>query len=224
MFNFFKKASKGESDASNGDAQNAAPQQATPYTETKKGQLRYQVEHEFFRDFFFQNGPGLIDSILEPHGLGNVFCTALKELRSHPKYYDDEFRIDSMKTDAGDYMVSCKLPTPEHIGLCYRMHFAFSPDFSRSAYYTIERAAEGATLCMWDSEGNHHTIHAIEEPDWKKAEDPVAAMNAELDEIASLFTLPGEAQPEEAKPEETEPEEAELEVAKPEETKPEEAE
>lgn len=183
MFNFFKKAVTGGSTDADGGAQAAA----TPYSETKIGRLRYQVEHVFFRDFFFKNGAGLIDALLEPHGMGNVYCTALKEMRVHPKYYDDEFGLESMKTDAGNYMVSCRLPKPEHIGLCYRMHFIFNADFSRLAYYTIERTEDGANLCLWDAQGNHRVIHAIEQPNWKLTENPVAAMKAELSEIVSLF-------------------------------------
>ena len=184
MFNFLKKAVMGAS----ASAQASAEQQAaTPYSETKIGRLRYQVEHVFFRDFFFQNGAGLIDALLEPHGMGNVYCTALQEMRAHPKYYDDEFGLESMKTDEGNYMVSCRLPKPEHIGLCYRMHFIFNADFSKSAYYTIERTADGAELCVWDSESSHRVIHAIEQPDWKATDNPVEAMREELTEIVSLF-------------------------------------
>lgn len=184
MFNFLKKAVMG---ATASAQESAASQVATPYSETRIGQLRYQVEHVFFRDFFFKNGTGLIDALLEPHGIGSVYCTALKEMRAHPKYYDDEFGLESMKTDEGNYMVSCRLPKPEHIGLCYRMHFIFNADFSHLAYYTVERTAEGAELCLWDSEGNHHVIHAIEQPDWKLTDNPVAAMREELSEIVSLF-------------------------------------
>ena len=185
MFNFLKKAVINAS----ASAQASAEQQAaTPYSETKIGRLRYQVEHVFFRDFFFQNGAGLIDALLEPHGMGNVYCTALQEMRAHPKYYDDEFGLESMKTDEGNYMVSCRLPKPEHIGLCYRMHFIFNADFSKSAYYTIERTADGAELCVWDSESSHRVIHAIEQPDWKATDNPVAAMREELTEIVSLFS------------------------------------
>ncbi|MDO4532982.1 MAG: hypothetical protein Q4C36_04595, partial [Coriobacteriia bacterium] len=195
MFNFLKKA------AIRGAQASAEPQVATPYSETKVGRLRYQVEHVFFRDFFFKNGAGLIDALLEPHGMGNVYCTALKEMRAHPKYYDDEFGLESIKTDEGNYMVSCRLPKPEHIGLCYRMHFIFNADFSHLAYYTIERAAEGAELCMWDSEGKHHVIRAIEQPNWKLTDNPIAAMKAELTEIVQLFdpsdglTRNGQAEP-----------------------------
>ena len=185
MFNFLKKALINAS----ANAQASAEQQAaTPYSETKIGRLRYQVEHVFFRDFFFQNGAGLIDALLEPHGMGNVYCTALQEMRAHPKYYDDEFGLESMKTDEGNYMVSCRLPKPEHIGLCYRMHFIFNADFSKSAYYTIERTADGAELCVWDSESSHRVIHTIEQPDWKATDNPVAAMREELTEIVSLFS------------------------------------
>ena len=188
MFNFLKRAVMGGNAGADGDAQaSAGSQEATPYTTTKIGQLRYKVEHEFFRDFFYKNGTGLIDALLEPHGMGNVYCTALKEMRAHPKYYDDEFGLESMKTDLGNYMVSCRLPKPEHIGLCHRMHFIFNSDFSQLAYYTIERTAEGGELCMWDAQGNHKVIHAIEQPDWKQTENPVAAMKAELEEIVALF-------------------------------------
>ena len=198
MFNFLKKAVMG---GNAGEQASAAPQPATPYSETKIGRLRYQVEHVFFRDFFFKNGAGLIDALLEPHGMGNVYCTALQEMRAHPKYYDDEFGLESIKTDEGNYMVSCRLPKPEHIGLCYRMHFIFNADFSRLAYYTIERTEDAAELCLWDAEGNHHVIHAIEQPNWKLTDNPIAAMKAELTEIVQLFdpndglTRNGQAEP-----------------------------
>ena len=100
MFNFLKKAVMG---GNAGEQASAAPQPATPYSETKIGRLRYQVEHVFFRDFFFKNGAGLIDALLEPHGMGNVYCTALQEMRAHPKYYDDEFGLESIKTASREW-------------------------------------------------------------------------------------------------------------------------
>lgn len=190
MFGFLKKAGKTDVGKGTVSTTDEAMQPEAPYTASKATRARHEVESVFFREFFYQNTGGFIDSLLDPLGLSNLYCSALKESRVRPKYYVDEFGMDSTKTDAGDYLVSCRLPKPEHAGLCYRMHFIFNADFSRKAYYTVERAPEGGLLCLWDEEGNHTTIRPIEQPDWDKVDDKATAMNQEIEEIIGLFTHP----------------------------------
>lgn len=166
---------------------NAAPGDGESYGATKLGRARYEVEQVVFRTFFYEKTAAFLDGLLEPLGLSNLYCTALKECGFRPKYYVDEFAMDSDKTEAGNYRVSCGLPKPEYEPLCYRMHFLFDRAMERRAYYTVEREGDAAVLCLRDKEGNRHVLRPIAQPNLADAEDKAAALAEEVDAVVAHF-------------------------------------
>jgi hypothetical protein len=168
-------------------AEKAAPDGSQSYRDSKLGRARYEVEQEFFRTFFYEKTAAFIDGLLEPLGLSNLYCTALKESGFRPKYYVDEFAMDSDKTEAGNYRVSCGLPKPEFEPFCYRVHFMFDRTMERKAYYTVEREGDAAVLCLRDEEGNRHVLQPIAQPNLADAEDKAAALAEEVDAVVAHF-------------------------------------
>ena len=183
MFNFFKKRGSADSVASE---QEQIDLTEHPYAATQVGRVRHEVEYNFIHKYFYANPTGFIDSITDEHGFVIMYCTALKEhkLRKIP-YRNDDFGLDLKKMDSGDYLIIVELPAPEFEQLNYRMYFLFSPDFKRIAYYTVERVADGAELCLWDKEHNRIVVGPIETARW--SEKTKEERDAELAMVADSF-------------------------------------
>ena len=212
MFGFFKKA-KQESEpapvraqeAANSQEEPAAPQ---PYESATLGQVRRKVEQELFHEFYYRNPTGFVDGLLTEFGLCELYFEGMKESKLKSKYGYKHFGVETNKTPGDNYLISCKLPKPEFLGIAYRMHLGFSPDFSRLAYYLIERTEDGAVLCLLEEDGTRVELATLDEPDWSGREDGAQLRDAEIALVMGWFDNPeeGPADPvEDEDPEEAEP-------------------
>ena len=191
MFRLFKKSTdkntaKEEPDkiqnCENSDA-------AKPYIISELGKIRYEIEHRLIRDAFFNDPPRLINTILREDGIYSLYDSVMKKVGIENPYEKNEFRVDAMKFDADNILVSLELPKPEYVPLCYRMHFACNSAFNKNHYYTIESSQVGGFLCQWFNKDIHASIHEIQSPEWKEYAGLMKGIEANI--IIDLFNKDG---------------------------------
>ena len=76
-----------------------------------------------------------------------------------------------MKIDEDNRLILLGLPSPECEPLCYRVYFLFNRDFTKKAYFTIEKGMTGGFLCQWNELGLHINIGKINHPELEQGKE-----------------------------------------------------
>ncbi|MBQ6811235.1 MAG: hypothetical protein IJO94_07525 [Firmicutes bacterium] len=94
-------------------------------------------------------------------------------------YKPEDFQTYSHTSENGSKVLCLVFPTPEYVPLCFRIYIVSNADYSKIAYYTIERGETDSFLCAWKEE-QHINIHSVTAPE-------TAILPLETTLILSLF-------------------------------------
>lgn len=176
MFDFLKKKSKKDNNiVTDSSAVENEPitkaietQKVDVYTSSEHGTARYRTEHVLIRDMFFRQ-PQLVVNVLEKEGGAFELYRKCYEFNGlECPYQPKDFRMLIYDCSNNGKIICVHFPKPEYMPLCYRVYFAFTEDFSKLEYYTIEISLKNdGYLCKWVG-GIHENIHHIAAPEWKE--------------------------------------------------------
>ena len=125
-------------------------------------EVRYGIEHIFFRELFFEKGVELINPLLEkgPEFVYGFCQNIYADAGIETLYTQEDYTVDSYKIpELNAALIEIGMPQPETTPLCHRIYFVFNRDLSRRSMFTIEKAADNsdvsAYLCGWGNERQH---------------------------------------------------------------------
>lgn len=124
--------------------------------------IRYFIEHQLTRDWFFQDGEQFVSVLIER---GELYPQMVRRVYedNHQEYpfTDDQFAVHGLHVKGDVYCVFIKMPEPEAEADCLYILMFFDRAFEKTAYYTVENSVSlffGQTLtylCEWTKEGEH---------------------------------------------------------------------
>lgn len=137
---------------------------------------RYHFEHEWLRDYYYENTSAFVDKILEEKG--NFLYRLMKDLCKiegvEMKYGRSKYKVFHHKTDRNRSVIRIVMPEPESPLNCYEIFLIYSDDFQHKRYFTVEKA-EGIKerfLCSWDETSGHYN-HGLCGKDTNKTEKDI---------------------------------------------------
>ncbi|MCR4647348.1 MAG: hypothetical protein K5695_18395 [Oscillospiraceae bacterium] len=125
--------------------------------------VNYYFQHKLMPELFYEDMAQFVGTVLQQ---GSAWlCDVHRDLFEQGDlafpYSEEDYAIQPVKYDDGTFILLISPPSPEETPLCYCIILIFDPDFSKPAFYTLEksgspsRRAPGAYLCGWDAEGCH---------------------------------------------------------------------
>lgn len=132
------------------------------FTMSTENRIRYYIEHILTRSWFFEEGEQFASFLGEQ---GHVYPQMVRRIYEKNEvefpYEDDDFAVRMIKVAEDIYCICIMMPEPEKETDCLYIMMFFDENFSRRAYFTIERGFslfEGQQLtycCEWKEDGEH---------------------------------------------------------------------
>lgn len=126
--------------------------------------VRYHFEHEWLRDYYYENTCAFVDKILKEKG--NFLYRLMEDLCKiegvEMKYDGSEYKVFHHKANRRCSIIRAVMPRPESPLNCFEIFLIYSDDFQHKRYFTVEKARgiKERFLCSWDAASNHHN-HGI---------------------------------------------------------------
>ena len=133
--------------------------------------FRYYFEHRYLPRTYYQYRGVFINRLAKERDiLYKLFCLFADHNEVKHNYSENQFRIDSGKLDDKVYYLAFTFPDPEESPLCKYAYLFFDLNFSKAAYFTVERGNEANFtnreramkmpyyVCSWTQEGNHENF------------------------------------------------------------------
>lgn len=145
---------------------NTRDEQARPrfYLDSELGKLRYELEHRILPYQFYNNTKSFIRAQLGEGGTFGLYSYIFERAGLANPYTSADFSVNAGKVDEGIYLLTLRLPYPEYMPLCYRIHMVWDEEFGHLAYYTMERSLKDDFLCGWTADGVHTNYGPVENP------------------------------------------------------------
>lgn len=133
--------------------------------------IRYFIEHQLTRDWFFKEGRQFTAVLAEK---GDIYPALVRQVYHENgiecPYTDDMFAVVPLHLKDDIYCLSIVMPQPEREGDCLQILMIFDGEFSRRAYFTIEYGEsivsdQKLTWCCEWNEQNEHLNHGQCTPD-----------------------------------------------------------
>ncbi len=126
--------------------------------------IRYFIEHQLTRNWFFQDGLQFTSVLTERREIYPAMVRQVyQENGAECPFTDDMFTIAALHLEGDVFCLSIRMPEPEQEGDCLQILMIYTGSFSRRAYYTIEYGESlfsGQKLtwcCEWSEEGEHRS-------------------------------------------------------------------
>ena len=122
--------------------------------------VRYQFEHRFLPEMFFEDKAQFIGIVLKDK---NILFRVIDEIFTKGEvpnpYSEDDFTIDAARIAEHVLMLKISFPEPEEEPLCYCSYLFFDDEFEKLGYFCIEKGNEESNsypfVCSWTPEGTH---------------------------------------------------------------------
>ena len=119
----------------------------------------YFFEHKLLPHMIF--GEPVQASILIPNDSTVLYKICEDVYKQHGEeipHSAEEFSAKGKKIDEKTFSLKMTFPYPQSVSLCYHSYMLFNDDFTKIAYFCLEKTAQEndiPMLCGWDKEGTH---------------------------------------------------------------------
>ena len=102
---------------------------------SKEKEIRYFIEHQLVRKWFFEEGKQFTGTLAEHN---EIFPRMVRQIFyengcEYP-YTDDQFTVAALHLEGDIYCISIGMPEPEYEGECHQILMIFDRSFSSQAY------------------------------------------------------------------------------------------